>query len=135
MIGRKLKSLVRAAVNQLGWLARLIGIISGKEDLRFRFLMAKQHDPMIDRHMGKAHQVDNGNRPRPKGFEQLLRNVSLMPPRNGKNHPPMAAQGVGLPRSPALRFDQSFLSLAEGAQAGCAAAAGVEGDGVSGRGV
>ena len=71
---------------------------------------------MIDGQAGEAHQVHDRRSVVLDFPHQALGGLALLIPAERPDHPPMPALKITLPRAAAMRFQESFLPLAECAQ-------------------
>ena len=116
VVAGKIKRPVRAAIAQLPRLAGTVRIVGGEPEAGCRFRRIIQHDAVVDGQGWKTKQMHDGGAADWHGADQLPRHAFLMPPGYGQDHPPVAPQNIGLPRSAADAFERPLPSLAEGTQ-------------------
>src|ERR1039458_3509103 len=113
---RKIKSPCRPVVDEFDRMRRNVRIVGLKLDFSLRLRESEQHDSVVDGDAGKPEEMHGGHRALAHALRQLPGHPLLVPRRNHKNHAPMAAHKIGLPRAAAFRLEQRFMRLAEGAQ-------------------
>src|ERR1035437_473167 len=112
----KAKSPQGPVIDEFDRVGRNVWIISLKLDVALRLRESEQRDSVVDGDAGKPEEMHGGHRALAHALRQLPGHPLLVPRRNHKNHAPMAAHKIGLPRAAAFRLEQRFMGPAEGAQ-------------------
>src|SRR5262249_51836110 len=113
IVSRKTERSHRTIVSQCLRTVRFVWIVDRKLDRVFHGLCCEHQQRVIDAQLREADDMDYG---RPILFdveEQLLRRVFLVRAIEWKDHAPMAALKITLPRTTAFVFEQPLVRRAE----------------------
>ena len=98
-------------------MGRDVRVVGFEFNILLRLGEAIQHDSVIDGDSRKTEQVHERHAALVQRAFQFFRHLFLKPSVNPKNHAPVTAHKIRLPRAAQFRFEQRLARLTERAQA------------------